>query len=361
MSKQIDKRIKNKHISISAFLWTFFTLAFFTSIQLFILKDYLNIKDITAPYYVYMVGYWLISCTILILVTHIQLKTFYERPMKRLADASRKVANGDFSVYVKPIHTADKTDFIDVMIMDFNKMVEELGSMETLKSELLGNVSHEIKTPLSIISNLAQILQDESLSEEKRKEYSDTLLLTTRKLSDLITNILKLNKLENQSIHPVYKKFDIGVHLCEQILTFENLWEEKELEVIADIEENVFVESDPDLLTLVWNNLLSNAIKFSNPESKIYISLKQEEEMVAICFKDEGCGMREETMQKIFDKFYQGDTSHTTNGNGLGLSLVKRILQLIHGQIEVESKIQEGSSFTVTLKAIQKEEELNGE
>jgi len=228
-------------------------------------------------------------------------------------------------------------------------MVEELGSIETLKTELLSNVSHEIKTPLSIINNLAQLLKDENLSEEKRKEYTDTLISTTHKLSELITNILKLNKLENQTIHPNYEQYDLGKQICEQILDFENLSDEKEIEIEADIEEDVIVELDSHLMISVWNNLLSNAIKFTPEGGCIEVKLYHNEKNAIFEIKDNGCGMDEKTLKHVFDKFYQGDTSHAAQGNGLGLALVKRIVELSNGTINVISEIDKGSTFIVTL------------
>ena len=147
--------------------------------------------------------YWALVAVALTLYARWQIKKTYEEPMHRLAKATAKVAQGDFSVYVPPLHTADKLDYLDVMILDFNTMVEELGSIETLKTDFFSNVSHEMKTPLAVIQNYAQLLQKENLTEEERREYADSILQSTRKLSSLITNILKLNKLEKQTIRPV--------------------------------------------------------------------------------------------------------------------------------------------------------------
>lgn len=269
--------------------------------------------------------------------------------MQKLAQAMSKVAKGDFSVFVPPLHTMDKQDYLDVMIMDFNKMVEELGSIETLKTDFFSNVSHEIKTPLAVIHNNAELLNRKSITEERRLEYSEAILHATRRLANLITNMLKLNKLEKQVIKPVPRLYDVCAQLCECALQFEEMWDKKEIEFEADMEDRAMIRADEGLLDLVWTNLLSNAMKFTPAGGTITITQTSDDEKITVCVSDTGCGMEEAAMKRIFDKFYQGDTSHATEGNGLGLALVRRILELSDGTISVRSIPGEGSSFTVTL------------
>ena len=293
--------------------------------------------------------YWGAVAAGLTLYTAWQIRRTYELPMKTLAKATSEVAQGDFSVYIPPIHTPEKLDYLDVMIMDFNKMVEELGSIETLKTDFFSNVSHEIKTPLAVIQNNAELLQKRNLTEEQMQECTETILHATKRLSSLITNMLKLNKLEKQTIKPVPKKYDLCAQLCECALQFEHVWEEKGIELEADLEERAVIEGDEGLLELVWTNLISNAIKFTSAGGTITITQTSDEKKVTVSVRDTGCGMDEETRKRVFEKFYQGDTSHATEGNGLGLALVKRILQLSDGSISVKSKVGEGTVFTVEL------------
>lgn len=295
--------------------------------------------------------YWALVAVALTLYARWQIKKTYEEPMHRLAKATAKVAQGDFSVYVPPLHTADKLDYLDVMILDFNIMVEELGSIETLKTDFFSNVSHEMKTPLAVIQNYTQLLQKENLTEEERREYADSILQSTRKLSSLITNILKLNKLEKQTIRPAPEQYDLCQQLCDCALQFEDAWEKKDLEFIAELEDRVIIEADPGLLELVWTNLLSNAVKFTPPGGTVTLTQTSDEKEVTVSVSDTGCGMDEKTLRHIYDKFYQGDTSHSTEGNGLGLALVQRILQLSEGTITVKSRVGQGSTFTVRLPA----------
>ena len=293
--------------------------------------------------------YWTIVAVGLTIFTRWKIRKTYDEPMKRLAAATNQVAHGDFSVFVPTTHTIEKQDYLDIMIADFNKMVEELGSIETLKTDFFSNVSHEIKTPLSVVSNYAQLLKKENLTDEERREYVDTILQATRRLSNLITNMLKLNKLEQQTIQPNSQEYDLCQQLCDCAFQFEDLWEQKKIAFSAEIEDRAVVQADPELMELVWTNFLSNATKFTPEGGSIKLLQTSKPEGIMVTVSDTGCGMDHATISRIFDKFYQGDTSRATEGNGLGLSLVQRILQLSEASIAVSSTPGKGSSFTVII------------
>lgn len=299
--------------------------------------------------------YWGIVAVGLTLFTRKKMRSTYEEPLHKMAEATRKVSEGDFSVYVPTVHTADKLDYLDVMIMDFNKMVEELGSIETLKTDFVSNVSHEMKTPIAIIKNYAQLLQTGKASEEQRAEYAKGIEDAASRLSSLISNILKLNKLEHQRITLEVETYDLCRQLCESVFLFEDAMEEKGIELEADIEDMAMIKADASLMELVWNNLLSNAVKFTERGDSITIRQTSDEDHIRVSVSDTGCGISKESINHIFDKFYQGDTSHSTEGNGLGLALVKRVLELMDGEIRITSEEGKGSTFLVTLPVGRKE------
>ena len=293
--------------------------------------------------------YWGCVAVGLTLFTRMKIKSTYEEPLHKLAEATEQVANGDFSVYVPTTHTSDRLDYLDVMILDFNKMVEELGSVETLKTDFVSNVSHEMKTPIAIIKNYAELLQTGKGTEEERLEYARNIEEAAERLSGLITNILRLNKLEHQQIDPEIEAYDLCAQLEECILNYEDMWDEKDLELEVDIEEKTVVDADKNLMELVWNNLLSNAVKFTEPGGKVTVRQTSSDGYAVVEVTDTGCGMSRESIRHIFDKFYQGDTSHSKEGNGLGLALISRILVLMDGEISVASEEGRGSTFTVRI------------
>ena len=280
---------------------------------------------------------------------YIRRKITVERPVKQITAAAEKIMQGDFSVRVPPIHGAG-TDGFNQIGMAINQMAQELSGTETLRTDFIANVSHELKTPLAVMGNYATMLQKPGITEEERCDYAKAISEAARKLAQLITNILKLNKLENQQIFPTPQAFDLSEQLCESLLLFEDAWEAKNLEIETDIQDGVRIQSDPELLSLVWNNLISNAVKFTQPGGTVGVSLKAEEDHITVVVRDTGCGMTPEVGQHIFEKFYQGDTSHATQGNGLGLALVKRVVDILNGEIGVQSIHGKGSTFTVRLK-----------
>ena len=283
-------------------------------------------------------------------IDYIRRKQMVEKPVRQILAAAEKIMQGDFTVRIEPVKEfAGETGFNEI-IACLNKMTAELAGTETLRTDFIANVSHELKTPLAVMGNYATMLQRPGISETERVEYAKAISDSARRLAALITNILKLNKLENQQIFPQLDEYDLGEQLCESLLQFEDVWEQKGLEIETDIEEDVRIRSDAELLSLVWNNLISNAVKFTPEGGTIGVSLKTDGNMVIVQVRDTGCGIRPEVGQHIFEKFYQGDTSHATQGNGLGLALVKRVMDILNGEIAVHSVYGEGSTFTVKLK-----------
>ena len=355
MKNKKDSRINAKYVSLKEYIFFFLMLAAFNGFHMWIYQSMYqsgfmqeNTRSVINILGSYVMTMAAIATAIIGLIRH----RFFIDPMRKLSDAAREITKGDFSVRLSPLRSKGKKDFIDVLFDDFNTMAEELASIETLKNDFIANVSHEIKTPLSIIQSYTIALQDKNLPENERIEYTQTILEATQKLSVLVTNILKLNKLENQEIVSHSKPFDLGEQLRRCILTFDDLLEQKNIRIEDDLDE-VSVSLDEDMLEIIWNNLLLNAIKFTNPGGAILINLTKQansnKKYVKVSISDTGCGMDEATQKRIFDKFYQGDTSHAREGNGLGLALVKKTIDLLGGTVTVDSTPGQGSTFTVCL------------
>lgn len=275
------------------------------------------------------------------------------RPVQKITEAAEKMIRGDFSVRIKPVAKFAADEKFNEIIGCINKMAEELSGVETLRTDFIANVSHEMKTPLSVIRNYGTLLQASDLPEEKRIEYAKIISDTSLRLADMVTNILKLNRLENQQIYPNPKTYDLGEQLCECLLRYESVWEARGIKIETDIADGVFVLADSEILSLVWNNLFSNAFKFTENGGTVSLSLTADTQNAIVKIEDTGCGMTPEVGAHIFEKFYQGDSSHATQGNGLGLALVKRVIDITQGEISVESTLGKGTVFTVKIGRIQ--------
>ena len=197
------------------------------------------------------------------IIDTVRRKCTVERPARLISEAARKMVHGDFNIRIPTVSRLLADDTFNDIIRCINKMAEELSGVETLRADFIANVSHEMKTPLAVIQNYCMLLQSSELTEVQRIEYAKGLNIASKRLSDMITNILKLNKLENQQIYHKTECYDLSEQICECILQYENIWERKGVEIDTDIEENITVSADRELLELVWNNLLSNAFKLS--------------------------------------------------------------------------------------------------
>lgn len=349
--------MKKALLTLQNFL-VFFLLAAFVitcSISLFVstlqstLHHSFTEEEIASAAKITMVNVVLISA-LMAAIDYLRRKITVERPVKKITQAANKMIAGDFSVRIKPMSKLSAYQGFNEITECLNKMARELGSVETLRTDFIANVSHEMKTPLAVMQNYSTLLQAPELTEEKRLEYAKGVSDASRRLSEMMTNILKLNRLENQQIFPEVTEFDLGEQLCACLLQFENTWEQSSIEIDTDIAEDVRVAADGELLSLVWNNLLSNAFKFTPAGGKVSLRLTATDSHATVQIADTGCGMTAEVGAHIFEKFYQADGSRATQGNGLGLALVKRVVDILQAQIRVESTPGVGSTFTVTIR-----------
>jgi len=268
------------------------------------------------------------------------------KPIRDMMEATDRVARGDFSV-----RTTVKGSVVfelDALAVSFNKMVQELKGIETLRSDFVRNVSHEFKTPIVSISGFAKLLKQGNLSEEEKQDYLDRIIQESERLVELSTSILNLSKVENTEILSEKTIYRLDEQIRLAILMLEPKWSAKSLQLDIALED-VAILGNKNLLQQVWINLLDNAIKFTDSGGKLRIALRQRGQEAIFRLEDNGCGMSEETMRRMFDKFYQGDPSRSMTGNGLGLTIVKRIIDLCQGTIEAESELGQGSVFTIKL------------
>ena len=350
INRKLFRNISNFFVFflLAAFVTTCCIMLFISALQGSIGREFTR-EEITVAAKITMLNVILLSVG-MALIDYIRRKLTVERPVKRITDATSKMIEGDFDVRIDPIVKFATDDSFNEIIECINKMAEELSSVETLRTDFIANVSHEMKTPLAVMQNYGTLLQAPDLPEEKRVEYAKAITDASRRLADMMTNILKLNRLENQQIYPNPTTFDLGEQLCESLLQYESTWERKNIEIETDIAENVLVSADAELLSLVWNNLFSNAFKFTEDGGRVTLTLTADETYATVKVSDTGCGMSAEVGAHIFEKFYQGDTSHATQGNGLGLPLVKRVVDIMQGEIGVESAVGVGTTFTVRIR-----------
>lgn len=297
--------------------------------------------------------YWVASFIVLIaFMVCIVLGTFFTalisrmmfKPIRELSEATSEVAKGNFSVRVKENGSPE----YETLMKNFNKMASDLSGIETLRGDFISNVSHEFKTPLASIQGFAKLLQDSSLSQQDRSEYTQVIIDETTRLTKLITNILNLSKLENQTTIANRTRFSLDEQIRNIILMLEPEWSKKNIDLDIALDD-VYYYGNEDLMGQIWQNIINNAIKFTPVDGKIMVQLYRTETNITAKITDNGIGISEEAKAKIFEKFYQGDHSRKTEGNGLGLALVKRIVDLCEGDVYVDNVPEGGVCFTVEL------------
>ena len=264
--------------------------------------------------------------------------------VREFITATDKLSKGDFSARLN----IKRPPEFKVLSKNFNKMAEELGGIEVLRTDFINNFSHEFKTPIISIKGFAEILKDDELPKEEKNEYLDIIIEESKRLTSLATNVLNLSKIETQVILKDIQRFNMGEQIRQSILLLDSKFESKNILLDVNIQD-CYIKGNKEMINQVWVNLLDNAIKFNNKNGMVSINMKREENNILITIIDTGVGINKEAINKIFDKFYQEDTSHATNGNGLGLSIVKKIIELHGGTIQCDSIVSKGTKFTVTI------------
>lgn len=348
MRKWLKGILKSHYTMRTSLMWFVFLVLAATTLIIAGLAVFLIKLDIlaarTGPRYGLLILIIVASSLVLGTAFSALIAKWELDPYKKLIAATKRIAAGDFDARV----LLDGPKEVEEMAQSFNNMAQELGSIEALRANVISNVSHEFKTPIVSIRGMAKLLKKDSLSAEDRQEYLDVIVSESDRLSKLSEKILLLSKLESQSIPTQNTCFFIDEQLRRVVLLLESEWTRKKLQLSIQLDKIALVGKE-DILYHVWTNLLDNAIKFSDVGGTITIAAYKSDDGVTVEITDNGIGMLAETASHIFDKFYQADISHSTAGNGLGLPLVKKIVELHHGAISVKSRTGAGTSFYISL------------
>lgn len=337
--------------SIMGAVWFFVTIAAVVTLAVVGYSCVARFTDNNTLIAVIMLGGILALALVCTVIDVARRRVTVDRPVRKILGATDRIAAGDFSVRLEPVHPYGRYDEYDRIMENLNKMAAELSKTAVLNNDFVSNVSHELKTPLAVVQNYAAALKKDGVTDEERKHYADVLEDTAKKLTALVGNVLKLNRLENHEITPEFTKIDLEESLARAVLKYEDMIENKNLRLECDL-QSAEVYSVEEYLDIIWNNLISNAVKFTDSGGAIKVSLRLVGGKAVVSVADTGCGIDSGTGARIFEKFYQGDTSHAGEGNGLGLALVKKVIDVLGGEIHVESARGKGSVFTVSLPAV---------
>lgn len=276
----------------------------------------------------------------------------FTKPIEEIGDAVKKVANGDFTVHIDKkanrLCHYEVHNEIDELAKSFNTMTAELNSMDYMRKEFMSSVSHEFKTPVAAITGFTEILMENVLSLEEQQEYLLFVNKESLRLSRLCENMLCMSRLDHQQIIQKKDKVRVDEQLRKCIILLSEKWTDKSRNYELDL-GSLEIQSDADLLMQIWANLIDNAIKYSPENSTIFIIGKIKEDSLIVTVQDEGYGISREQQSRIFEKFYQCDESHKKHGSGLGLSIVKRIIELLGGTITCISEKGERTTMEVNI------------
>lgn len=301
------------------------------------LRDFDSIVTLTSS---------LIACTLIGTGAAAIFTKWILLPLNEMINATERIAKGDFKIHIQETFH-ERSDF-GILQRSFNHMASELDSIELFRNDFINNFSHEFKTPIVSVQGFAHQLMAGGLSPEEEREYVKIIAAESDRLAKMANNILMLSKLENQAIVTDKTTFYLDEQIRTCLVVLEKQWSGKDIELNLELDEVKYCFNEP-MLAQVWLNLFGNAIKFTPAGGTVSCTLRTDGKRVTVSVSDTGIGMDSVTCRHIFEKFYQGDTSHAVDGNGIGLTIVRRVLVLCGGRITVDSKEGMGSTFTVTL------------
>ena len=338
------KRFLNNLVSYLIFV---ITVSIVVSLGIII---YSNIRDFPLGILALLVLiYILFAGLVFYIIDYVRRNVFINKPLNDILDATYLISKGQFDINLKPRHDLSNYDELDMIMVNINKMVNALRNEEILRNDFISNFSHEVKTPIAVIDGYINLLKKRDIKDKDKEMYLDKLAISVSNLSNLVSNILKLNKLENEE--EIEKENVNLVSILENVIvSFDELLVNKNINLDIDICDKADIISNQSIIQIIFSNLISNAIKFSKDNSIIVIKLLKNDNNYKFIVKDNGIGMTKDTINNIFNRFYQADTSHKSEGNGLGLSMVKKGIDRLGYKISIESEEGIGSTFVVDIK-----------
>ena len=330
--------------NISSYLIFLITVSVVVSIGILI---YSKVKDFSvSSLSIIVLLYIMFTALIFYVIDYIRRNIIINKPLNDILDATYLISKGEFDIKLNPRHNKDYYDELDKIMININKMANDLKNEEILKKDFISNFSHEIKTPIAVMSGYIDLLLKKGITKEEKELYINKLSNSMKNLFILISNILKLNKLDRDEEIEL-KEVNLSLILENVLVSFEEKIIEKNINLDIDIDDKLFKNTNETFIQIIFSNLISNAIKFS--KDSIIIKLKKDNDNIKFIISDNGFGMNESVIRNIFNRFYQADTSHKTEGNGLGLSMVKKAIDRLGYKISIESKEEEGSTFIVDI------------
>ena len=342
------KRKRTMRFWFSSIVWVLFAITgVTTALIFFVLYGILSFNEVRLNVFLLIAAMTLSSILIGFGLAALAPRFVFKR-LTKISEGMTEIAHGNFKTRIPERDKADAISEFGELERTFNRMAADLDGIEIFRNDFINNFSHEFKTPIVSLRGFARQLQSGDITEEQRKEYIDIIVAESERLANMSTNVLLLSKLENQQIVSEKTEFYLDEQIRNSLLLLEKSWSDKELDLDIDLDPIKYTFNE-EMLSHVWVNLFSNAIKFTEMGGQISCRLTEKDDLVIFTVTDSGIGMTAETQSRIFEKFYQGDTSHSGSGNGIGLNIVYRVLTLANGEIKVESEYGKGTAFTVTL------------
>lgn len=347
---RFNKNVFYKYLLLYLLFFLLVSIIITSTIVIFGVSFEFTLAPKDAAYGAILTVLMVVVISLFILIVYILIQHFAVNvPIKRIRDYLQHVSEGNFDTKLEKGIAIFGISQFNSMIEDINTTVDELQNIQTLRTDFINNISHEAKTPISVILNYSKLLEDENISDDLRIKFSKKINSAADDLDSLVMTALNLNRIEHQKIFPNHECFDLSEHLVQSIFAYETKFEDKNINLETHFDEGIVIDTDKALLQLVWNNLISNAIKFSKEGGTVRIEVHKFDDVATVSVSDNGRGISEEDKPHIFDKYFRSERVSDVRGNGLGLALVKNITDALEMNISFNSELGVGTTFVVSI------------